>query len=298
MSRLIAALLLSWLLAPPARSAEPKVVGGAVSIERQKAHDEFSFIGWGPSCSAALQIVSYPPFGAGMVGEPSAWKFGSLAIAPGASQSAAQWLLDSTKDPYWNASQAEKAAQALAKSHAVKGYDEDIREGPVGSQPGMEELLTTTSSFRCAGSPRWPPPSFRLAQAHYHPLITCALLAFSSRGDPEEARYRFLLVRLLNTNARRRRAEAHAASGVLLYSKASDPDAAEAELAIASRMDPQYAAGRYHHAVLLAALGRFDEALDELAAALGLEKTWAKKAKDAPEFSSLRNDQRFLDILK
>ena len=62
--------------------------------------------------------------------------------------------------------------------------------------------------------------------------------------------------------------------------------------------ESQYAAGRYHHAVLLAALGRFDEALDELGAALGLEKTWAKKAKDAPEFSSLRNDQRFLDILK
>ena len=298
MSWVIGAVLLLGLVRTAAHSAEPRLVGGAVSIERQEAHDEFAFIGWDSACSAAIQNVSYPPFGAGVTGEPSAWKFGALNIAPGASQPTAQWILDSRKDSFWSAPQAQKASEALAKTHAFKGFVEDVREGPMGDQPGLAELLLTTSAFRAAGSPAWPPPAFRLAQVQYHPLITCALLVFSTPGSAEEAQYRCVLIRLLNTSARRRRADAHAANGLLLYSKSSDPEAAEAELAIAAHMDPQYAPGRYHHAVLLAALGRFDEALEELAVAVRLDKAWAKKAKEALEFHSLHEDARFLDIVK
>ena len=298
MSKLIGVILLLGFVRPAAEAAAPKLVGGAVSIERQKAHDEFAFLGWDPACSAAVQRVSFPPFGEGMLGEPKAWEFGSLAIAPGASRPKANWIYDSRKDAFWSASQAKKASETLTKTHAVKGFSEDVRDGPVGDQPGLAELLTTTSSFKSAGSPNWPPDSFRLSEVHYHPLITCALLVFSTRGSPEEADYRFVLIRLLNTNARRRRTDAHAANGLLLYSKAFDPEAAEAELAIAARMDPQYAPGRYHHAVMLAALGRFDEALEELAAAVRLDKSWSKKAKEALEFDSLRDDERFLDIVK
>jgi tetratricopeptide (TPR) repeat protein len=288
---------LSLILALPASAIPPSKFAGAATISGiREAHDEFAFIGWNDACSAALRHVRYPAADDRKPGEPKSWRIGTMTIPPTSPQPVARWDCESRRDPSWSKGRAENAAEALRKTYRVAGHAEDVRNAPVGPQPGLADLLTTTSSFKPEGRVSWPPPTFRLSRVHYHPLGTCALLVFT-KGLPDAFEYRYTLIRLLNPDVRLRRADAHATNGRLLYDKNSDPEGGEEELAIAVRLDPRSAASRYDHALLLSVTGRFDEALVELDTAVRLDKSLIKKAKAAPEFDEIRRDGRFLKII-
>lgn len=285
------------LLAGPALGASVQFEGRKESVpSRPEAYDEFAFIGWGDSCSAALSHLRYPPIHERRPGEPKSWRIGKMTIPPAAKQPSADWLFESRKEPYWDKGRVQKETQALRKTHREKGFTEDVRPAPVAPRPGLAELLTTTAPFKTDTKVKWPPASFRLSRVHYHPLGLCALLVFS-QGARNAEEYRYHLIRLLNPGVRRDRSEGHAVNGRLLYDKSSDPEAGAEELAIASSTDPRYAAARYDYALLLSVNGRFDEAVAELEAAVRLEKAYAKLAKKSIEFDNLRYDKRFIKIV-
>lgn len=286
-------LLLSPAFAKPPKS-QPQFKG-SVSSFAPDSLEEFSFLGWAGSCSAALRHLRHPAKGEGM-GEPKYWRVGTLSIAPGASKPGEDWTLDSGQNRFWDPSLERKVSERLSRSHSQRGYTETIRDAPLGPSPELAGLILTTAPFQTSTT-RWPGPPFALRKVHYHPLGNCALFVFRETGAGPKARFDWRLVRLLNPGARKQRARAHATNGILLYEKSSDLDGGLEELAIAARMDPSYAPARYHHSILLAAQGRFDEALPELKAAIELDPKLADEARDCAEFELLRDDPRFLSIL-
>ena len=288
--------LLLLFLANPAWAATPKFAASGGTAVPPQAHDEFSFLGWGDSCSAALSHVRYPPAEERHQDEPKSWRIGTMTIPPSSAQPKGEWDLESRKEPYWSTERFHKVAAALRKTFKTAGYAENIRLAPVAPRPGLAELLTTTAPFRTDTKVRWPPASFRLSRVHYHPLGLCAMLVFS-QGAPGAQEFRYSLIRLLNPGVRLDRAEGHSVNGRLLYDKSSDPEGGEEELAIASRTDPKSASARFEHALLLSVTGRFDEAVAELEAAVRLDKSCRKKAKKAIEFDNLRYDKRFIKIV-
>jgi len=176
-----------------------------------------------------------------------------------------------------------------------QGYTETVRPEPTAKRPGLEALIRSTASFEFRQATTWPPRTFVLSKIHYSSLNTCALLLFH-REAPEDA-FRYKLIRV-GAQTRRLRARAHVINGLLLYRKEDDLDGALAETTIAAETDPDYGPGRYYHALLLAAHGRFDGALGELAAAVSLDQRFAQKAREAAEFEDLSRDQRFLAIVQ
>lgn len=256
--------------------------------------EEFSFLGWGPSCSAALRHVKYPDKSES-TGEPKEWRIGSVSIPPDASKPREDWVMASAQSRFWDPSLAGNTAQRLSRNHPQRGYVETVREAPLGPSPELAGLILTTAPFQTPPT-RWPGPPFALRTVYYHPLGTCALLLFKEAGAGPKARFKWNLVRVLNPGVRKQRAHAHATNGILLYTKSSELDGAMEELAIAAHMDPNYPPARYHHALLLAAQGRMDEALPELKAAVKLDPKLAEEAWDSAEFELLRDDKRFLAI--
>ena len=195
----------------------------------------------------------------------------------------------------WNSAAADRAVETLVRSgYSNAGYSEKVRPDPVAQRSGLESILRSTVAFEAHDPVSMPHPQFHLGQAHYSTHNNCALLVFQ-RAAAVDA-YRYQLIRI-STSARRTRARAHVTNGLLLY-KAGDLEGAQAELAIAAEMDASFPPGRYYNATLLAAQARFDEALQELQAAVRLDRRYAGMARQASEFEDLRRDPRFDDTIE
>ncbi len=297
---LVMAVLLFWLflLQPQALAAPSQTktrFGGSASVLDTGLLEEFSFLGWGQACSAAVRHIQLPARGEGL-GEPKEWRLGSLSIPPDSSKIKEDWSMDSSQNRFWDPSLARNTAAKLSRKHPQRGYTEIVRDAPLGPSPELAGLILTTAPFQTPPT-RWPASPFALRRVHYHPLGNCALLVFHEAGAGRKARFKWNLVRVLNPGVRKQRAHAHATNGILLYTKSSELDGAMEELAIAARMDPYYPPARYYHALLLAAQGRLDEALPELKTAVKLDAKLAEEAKDSAEFELLRDDPRFLAIV-
>ncbi|MBI2362058.1 MAG: hypothetical protein HYV15_01565 [Elusimicrobia bacterium] len=173
---------------------------------------------------------------------------------------------------------------------------ESLRFRRVADQPGLESFLMSTASFKTDPPLAGIPERFRFSRVYYSPLGSCALFMFQDAANPRDG-IRTVLARLPEPGIRHARARAHVTNGLLFYRNEADLGAAEAELAVASAMDPRHGLARYHHAVLLTLHGRFDEAIASLKAAVARNGEYADEARRAPEFEPLRADTRFTRIL-
>lgn len=289
-------LLLAALLCAPASTLAAKntfIEGGTRTIT---GYDEFLFLGWKDGCSAALQYFSYPPLGTVMAGLPDTWLIGSITIPPDTVDPKARWVSRGISALAWRKSEAIQLTEVLVREGYVpNGHIERIRDAQVAVRPGLAHVIHSTTAFRLGYRTKWPPKRYRLRTIHYSPLGTCALMVFRYPKRPRRS-YRWKLVRLLNPDVRRKRARAHVTNGLLLY-KEADLYGAEEELEIAADMDPEYPTALYHHSRLLAAHGRFDEALISLGAAVDRDQRFQFSAKKAIEFQELHRRPVFKDIV-
>lgn len=282
-----------WILAllPGLASAQD---GRVVDTGRatRAGYDEFRFVGFNKACSAAIEYFSYPATGKGLQGVPEAWKIGTITLEPGSKREIESWRYAGVIQEAWRRAEADMALESLAREdYGRPGFPETVRAAPPAKHPDLGKILPNPRILRSGYRVRWPKAPWRLAGVRYHPLGNCALVLFRDEARPRES-WSWKLVRLLDPGVRRERARAHLTNGLLLY-EASDIYGALEETAIAAAMDPGYAAARYHHAVLLAAHGKFDLALVELEAAVGADSDFKAKARTAVEFERLRGRPGF-----
>lgn len=291
-------LLLAALLAAPA-AAQGRNTFIAVGTATRSGYEELSLLGWGEGCSVALKYLRFPPEGTGMRGIPDAFRAGVVSLAPDGTAQTERWTLDSASGRGWNAKDMDAALARLKDEgrHDRRGTTERLRRGRVADQPGLERLLTSTAVFQADPPLGGFPERFRFAAVHYNPLVSCALFDFVDPDSPRDG-HRLRLARLPEPGVRRARARAHVTNALLLYRNEGDLKAAEAELAVASAMDPHYPLARYHHALLLSLHGRFNEALESLKAAVTRDGAFAVEARKAPELEALQDDPRLAAILK
>ena len=205
------------------------------------------------------------------------------------------WVYASGPELVWqNDTTIQLSDRLTRQGYSRKGGVETVREATMS--PELEQVLRTTAAFKLEGSGAWPERRFTLHQIYYSPLATCALFLFHDKASARDS-YRYKLARVDNPGIRRVRARAHISNGLLLYGN-SDLYGALEETGIAAAMDPIYPSACYHYALLLAAHGRFDEALGELKAAFRLEPDLKEKARKALEFKDLRKDDRFKALLQ
>lgn len=283
-------LVLALLLPGLAAAQDGRVVDTGRAT--RTGYDEFRFIGFSQACSAAIEYFSYPPTGKGLQGVPEAWKIGTITLDPGSKRETESWRYAGVIQEAWRRAEADMALETLAR----EGYDrpgapEKVRDAPLAKHPDLARILPNPRTFQLGYRTQWPEAPWRLAGVHYHPLGNCALVLFRDERRPRDS-WRWKLVKILNPGVRRKRARAHLTNGLLLY-EAADIYGALEEAAIAAAMDPGYAAARYHHAVLLAAHGKFDQALVELEAAVAADPDFKAKAREAVEFERLRGRPGF-----
>ncbi len=292
-----ALLLALTLFAAPARAQSvPKLI--LVGTATRSGYEELSILGWAGGCSVGMQYLRYPPEGQGMSGVPDAWRLGTVALPPDAAEQVETWSYTSSHGHGYAREDMAAAAAVLkdAGRHDRRGTVERLRYGRVADQPGLEGLLMSTAVFKTDPPLGGFPERFRFSEVHYSPLGSCALFLFQDIRSPRDG-YRTKLVRLPEPGVRRVRARAHVTNALLLYRNDADITGAEAELAVASAMDPGYPLARYHHAVLLTLHGRFEEAIESLKVALKRDPSWAAEARRAGEFEPLQGDPRFKAIL-
>ncbi|MDE2293764.1 MAG: hypothetical protein KGL53_16915 [Elusimicrobia bacterium] len=290
-----APLLLALALSVPARAQTTTVV--EVGTATRTGYEEFSVLGWGQGCSVALEYLRYPPQGQGLSGIPDAFRVGTLTLAPDADAAKERWVYDGSSGGF--SRRTLRAAEARLRGperYERPGTVERNRWAPVADQPGLAALLTSTEAFHTDPPLTGLDPRFRFKDVYYSPLLSCALFVFKDPDSPHDGT-RWRLARLSDPGVRRKRARAHVSNALLYYRNRADLYSAEAELAVASDMDPRYALARYYHAVLLTAYGRFDEALASLKVAVQQDGIWARQAREAPEFDPLRGDERFQAVL-
>ena len=293
MNRLAPFVLALWVFGA-AWGAEPRV--SSVASLSNTGYDELRFIGWNNSCSCAVEYLAYPAVGEELQAFPERWDIGTLAIDPGKREASQRWLYRSEPGTNWD---ERLAASAIADiDHA--GY---TSAGPIEAFGEIRE--PRTQSDRTIRSPdilsknqtvSWPQEPFMLRQIFYSPLATCALAVFRNTASRKDS-FRYKLIRVLDPGARRARARAHVNRGLLFYENA-DIYEGLAELEIAVAMDPEYPTALYHRARLLATHGKLEDSLVDLGVALRLDAKFKPGAKDAVEFSDLRNDPRFKSLLK
>ena len=277
-------LLLLALLAVPS---------AALEIDRE----EYRIIGWNDACAVAVERFAYPRLGEAIVGEPITSRLGTLAIVTDKPIVETRWVLQAdganTHDKYAVAGFRRKLRKA---GYDRPGFSEIIREEPPVVSPGSAEVILSTAILE-ARPDFWPDTTeWRLAQIHYNPLSTCALLIYDKYGERE--RFKFLLTRIYNASSRSDRGRAHTTNGRLLYN-AGDLPGALAETEIGVMAAPEVGGTRYHYAAMLAQTGRLDDAMRELLAALKIDDRFASKAATDVDFDSLRNRQDFQErVLK
>lgn len=291
-------LALAFFLASPDASAQgrPQII--AVGTATRTGYEEVSVIGWGEGCSVALRYLRYPPEGVGLRGVPDAFRIGTITLAPDASEQKERWLYASESGRGWAPEDMAKTAEYLREElrHDRKGTVEKLRSARVTDQPGLKALLTSTAVFQSDPPLGGFPERYRFSSVYYSPLVSCALFDFTDPRSPQDG-HRLLLARLPEPGVRRSRARAHITNALLFYRNEGDLTAAEAELAVASAMDPQYSLARYNHALLLSLHGRFNEALDSLKVAVTRDGAFAVEARKAPELEALKDDPRLAALL-
>lgn len=290
-------LLLAALLAAPA-AAQGRNTFVAVGTATRSGYEEVRVIGWGEGCSVGVEYLRYPGEGMGLRGIPDTFRMGTISLAPDASVQAERWIISSDGGRGWSAKDMETAVERLRDRgrHDKNGTVERLRAARVADQPGLEALLMSTAVFQSDPLLGGFPERYRFSAVYYSPLISCALFDFYDFRSPRDG-HRLLLTRLPEPGVRRSRARAHVTNALLFYRNDGDLASAEAELAVASAMDPQYPLARYHHALLLSLHGRFNEALESLKVAVMREGTYAVEARKAPELEALKDDPRLKALL-
>ena len=295
---MIAAALLALSLSAPAHAAtRPYLVrGGTATLT---GYEEFSHLGWGDACSIAVQYLRFPKEGVGMRGIPDAFRVGIISLGPGEDKQTERWTYSSEKGTGYSPESLAAVAEELRDKgrHDRAGMVERLRQRRVADQPGLEDFLMSTDSFKTEPVISGVPDRFRFSAVYYSPLGSCGLFLFQDKDNPRDG-IRTVLARIPEPGVRHLRARAHVNNGLLFYRNDADLVSSEAELAVAAAMDPRYGLARYHHAVLLTLHGRFDEAIESLKAAVARNAEYADEARRAPEFDALREDSRFLALLK
>jgi tetratricopeptide (TPR) repeat protein len=280
----LAALLL-LLCAPSARA------------QLDYARETFELIGWREGCSAAVALYGYPALGQGMTEDPVMTKLGTLTIAPGKAKQDMQWVIALHGPFSWREKEVERAiARLRAQGYAQAGLSEPVGANQVSRVRDLPRLLSSTDTLKPEPGGPWPGRGWRWTEIRYNPLATCALLMYERR-ESGVLLHSFMLARLGNPAARADRAGAHVTNGLLIF-ELGDLSGAVSELEIASKLSPDNAAARYHHAALLALTGSDDQALDELEAAVGLNPEFKAKARKDQDFETLRGAQRFRDLTR
>ena len=292
-----AVLAVLFALSPDA-SAQGKNTYIAVGTATRSGYEEYAVVGWGEGCSVGLKYLRFSPEGVGLRGIPDTFRAGTISLAPDAGAQVERWMMDSAAGRGWDAGDMDATIARLKDEgrHDRKGTVERLRDGKIGDQPGLAKLIVSTDIFQSDPPLGDFPDKYRFKTVYYSPLVSCALFDFVDSASPRDG-HRLRLVRLPEPGARRARARAHVTNALLLYRNEGDLTAAEGELAIASAMDPQYALGRYNHALLLALVGRFNEALDSLKVAVNRDGAYAVQARKAPELEALKDDPRLEKLL-
>ncbi|MBI3547578.1 MAG: hypothetical protein HY078_00860 [Elusimicrobia bacterium] len=237
-------------------------------------------------------MLRYPAIGQGLEGVPNWGRIGTLTLPTAASRGPAIENMNLSYDGTggWIASEANLQFEMLTRAgYTQSKFTETIRPDPVAQRAGLEQVIRSTAAFETQDRLTWPGADFWLQSVHYSPLGQCAFAVFK-RPTPSDS-YRWRLFHT-NTGARRTRARAHVTNGLMLF-KAGDLAGGQAETQIAADMDPNYAYGRFYNAALLAALGRTEEAIADLKAAVAADAKLAEKAQETVEFQDLRDDPRF-----
>lgn len=289
--------LLAALLAGPA-AAQSRNTYIAVGTATRSGYEELSVVGWGEGCSVGVKYLRYPGEGMGLRGIPDVFRLGTISLAPDAGAQAERWTLNSDGGRGWSAEDMAAALERLKDRgrHDKKGTIEHLRTARVADQPGLAALLTSTNVFQSDPPLGGFPERYRFTAVYYSPLVSCALFDFYDYRSPRDG-HRLVLARLPEPGVRRSRARAHVTNALLFYRNEGDLAGAEAELAVASAMDPQYPLARYHHALLLSLHGRFNEALESLKVAVTRDGAFAVEARKAPELEALKDDPRLAALL-
>lgn len=275
-------LLFLLLLAAPAR---------ALDIERE----EYALVGWNNACSVAVERYAYPVLGQAIHGEPITSRVGTLAIVTSRPVVETRWVYEAdganTHDKFAIAAFRRKLRKA---GFDRPGFSETIRDAVTVESPGSAEVILSTAILE-ARPDFWPDTNeWRLGHVHYNPLSTCALLVYERIGERD--RYKFILTRIYNANARPERGRAHTTNGRLLFNS-GDLAGALAESEIGARTAPEVGGTRYQYAAMLALNGRLDSAMAELLAAVKLDDRFAAKAAKDEDFDSLRVRQDFQELI-
>ncbi|OGS41433.1 MAG: hypothetical protein A2506_09610 [Elusimicrobia bacterium RIFOXYD12_FULL_66_9] len=284
----MAAFLLALLLAAPAAAQNMD----DVRLDRE----EWRTIGWNDACSVAFVQLAYPRLGDAIASEPVTTRVGTLTIASGQEKSKLHWSLEADGALSWEPRSVAKAEKDLRKAgYSRAGFRESIRSGPDGAQEGLAETLHSTSTLGARVEEGWPDARWRWAASEFNPLSTCALLVFENQE--RKSFFRFLLVRVYDTRARIERARAHTTNARLLFDM-SEVDAAVAEAQNGARLGPELAIARYHYAAMLALTGHLNQAMKELAVAVGLDPKYKERARTDRDFDGLTSSEDFRRLTK
>lgn len=278
-----------WLLVSClARAGEAHLPPG---VDQEK----FFLIGWNRACSVALSRYGYPVLGEAIAEDPIMTRIGTLTIAPGSEAQRASWTLSLNGPRSWDPAAASKARSDLKRAgYVLPGLKETMRPDPIAPGRGLEGILRSTEAFKAAPPSGWPKGDWAPSQIYYSSLDACGLLVYKNTASDRDF-FRFLLVRIHHPSARPKRAAAHVTNGLLLLQQ-GDADGALAETAIAAEMAPENASARYHHGAMLCLKGFTKEALDELEAAVRLDRRYAAKAREDRDWEALSSYQRFQEL--
>lgn len=289
-------LILAALLALLSRAAfaAPAAAGRSVPVDSETV----KVLGWNNDCSVAVERLGFAALGDAISGDPVVTQIGTLTIDPGAEKARADWQMDADGARTWSRADAAQAETNLREDGYVRfGRRETVR--PLTLVPGDEfaALLVSTAAFqtRAKDFPEGYPGRWRLARVDYSPVLaSCALLTFQ---DAPGKLFQLRLIRVPNVVARKDRARAHLGEAHRLLDEA-DRAGALAETTIAAEVCPEDPLSRYRHSLQLLLDGQTAPSLDELAAAVALDPSFKKRARNDKDFQDIAWMPRFQEITR